>query len=1112
MTGYTSEEITQAVSSLVQASISRPNDTLGPKRSDVTFGDIQNAAAGVFLLYPKSPFYCIYLGSQRILQAVAAEASVVDSLLAAVQAVGRTVIPINDLTPLANATAALQALGAAFSTRTTGFSNIQAVPQYQQFSKNVTSFLRGAAGKAVKSNGQVVMTPQEARGAIPGLVSQLQAAHQNLVLSVTTLAGGEGDYNKVNLASVVAQSVITNASTLLQNHLNTLTPLQPAARLATIRQTVLDIIAAQSVVTQYGSNQGTVAVYDITGTGTPYSDSTDLAIPAVATASIAGPYNVQSPNQYLDLYMDGAGPTPRTLVTLTAINPTLYTFNANFLAASIPVDVLVGDYIYVKTGPNAGTRWTVSAIGPGLLTVNGVTTALADSPSITVEILPAPSAEVVLPFAQSATILGVVAETQLASGIGYLISDGTHPTRFPPSLNTPAANNLLIVKVGVTTYNCPLTIAPDHVGATDSVPRTAQQVCDDINAVLAVSGFHAVPYFPLPKFQGAVTQATLGGSSSTFTLVGGFSSFTALNVQVNDLINVTTGDPTQQGLWRITIVTSLVLTATMVNAGAAISQVNPITIQVGAPERSIKLVAINPTAAVAGRVSLSIVNDNGVGSAGAAFLGLSPGGTARSAPQTSKVIATYINQNTTVCTASAVFTPVRTIQGRTNQTNAFLLTLSILEQTVSTSVVGPTLNAPIAGAQTAGAQVGDYLVERTGAHPGTVWQLTVVSDFGVTATLVTGVGATQVSVQMEIGPNVPLASYSMVRVTSGGNAGDYYVDTQSFLDLTLVSTMPQPFDVATMQPLLMTVEVGPETVAIASKMQTTSSLVKVRGPAAAFFYLSGDAAVGVGVAGTTTFFQLPSVPQGIDVGDLLQFFSTNYALPSQFQTITAVNDKVLTLDGPIASNVSWSFGTTLPYARLHTGHVSEFSTFQAELLAWTKLLEQQPLYFTNLNAAINPLLANSAPTAVQVNTALTKVEALYGELTILAAETYSKPVDATIESILKGYTVIQQPQIDSLVRSYSDKGADRAIDLLLAGSFQLFFGLDPSSSSYAGAMQVAAREVAMNDLPVKKLNRTNTQTSRHMGSALEPDPEYNFDDSNQPVPDPLSPDQQADGS
>src|ERR1700689_2124007 len=111
--GYSDDEIPPSISSMVLSSISRPIDTLGVMRTDVTFSDVQEAAAGVFLLVQEAPFYVAYLGAQRIVESIAAEATLLSQLITAIQATGRSVFPITDITPLANATTALVNLQAA---------------------------------------------------------------------------------------------------------------------------------------------------------------------------------------------------------------------------------------------------------------------------------------------------------------------------------------------------------------------------------------------------------------------------------------------------------------------------------------------------------------------------------------------------------------------------------------------------------------------------------------------------------------------------------------------------------------------------------------------------------------------------------------------------------------------------------------------------------------------------------------------------------------------------------------------------------------------------------------------------------------------------------------
>ena len=61
--------------------------------------------------------------------------------------------------------------------------------------------------------------------------------------------------------------------------------------------------------------------------------------------------------------------------------------------------------------------------------------------------------------------------------------------------------------------------------------------------------------------------------------------------------------------------------------------------------------------------------------------------------------------------------------------------------------------------------------------------------------------------------------------------------------------------------------------------------------------------------------------------------------------------------------------------------------------------------------------------------------------------------------------------VDTLLRSFRENGADRAIDLLLDCRFAEFFGLKEAEASYAGELAERMRELAREDLPVSKYGR-----------------------------------------
>jgi hypothetical protein len=353
-------------------------------------------------------------------------------------------------------------------------------------------------------------------------------------------------------------------------------------------------------------------------------------------------------------------------------------------------------------------------------------------------------------------------------------------------------------------------------------------------------------------------------------------------------------------------------------------------------------------------------------------------------------------------------------------------------------------------------------------------------------------------VSIELGKTPDLNAYDLLRVEEGPNAGDYYVASVSGLDISLLSPLPLNADPGTGGQMVLSVSIGPEYLEVLSTTKTTASYIRARGNAELKFFTHDD-----GTAGTTKYFRLPNKVKGLDVGDLLLFFLSQYNVPSSSFVITVIEDDVLTLDAAMPSNVSWVFGAdvTVPFAKLEAAAAFEFDSLKLLLDAWVDLETQDEAYFTDLNRFINPLISNSTPTGVAVGDAQNRIHDLAKELTVLGAAAYggSSPLEAILETI----NVTHQPAIDSMLRAFREKGADRAIDLLLGGQFQAFFALDRDDSSYAGAMQKAMRAVAMNDLSLKKFDRKDAKVSRLLSTTQDTDPDNDLSDAENAVPDPV---------
>jgi hypothetical protein len=199
--------------------------------------------------------------------------------------------------------------------------------------------------------------------------------------------------------------------------------------------------------------------------------------------------------------------------------------------------------------------------------------------------------------------------------------------------------------------------------------------------------------------------------------------------------------------------------------------------------------------------------------------------------------------------------------------------------------------------------------------------------------------------------------------------------------------------------------------------------------------------------------------------------------------------------------VNWQFSAQpVPFARLRVGTVNDYSAVQALLETWLANAINQPLYLTNLNRLVNPVLANATPTALAVNNALNALNALFAIVLSTEATALGQDPTQSLDTILNDYDVEPVPAVDSLITTFLDKGSDLAVDTLLAGQFSAFFNMNASGTSYAGAVQQATVAVAMNDLPVRRYNRPEAQTSQLTGQAQSPDFEYTGSDLNEQLP------------
>lgn len=991
MSAYTPDEVQAVVERLVLSTIRRPYDTLGVRRTDLSFGDVQQAAAGVFILYPNSPFYVLWLGTQRLNDRLTNEAAIIESLLDALEATGLNVLPVEDVSPLFNAQAALQELGTAAGGRAGVFTDITKAPAFQRYSANVDQFLTGP-GQNVKNKGAIVMTPQQARAAIPGLMTQLQDAHEALLAAVAGIAGGIEDYNHVNLPAVVSSSVLNNAAALVGADAAALDVLTPTQRLALIRQTVLNILATRAVVTTFGSFSGPSDFYSLEGLGTPFSDATREAAPAEAVGTKTGAMAIiPGFSDELTLAMDG------------------------------------------------GTPFTIVLAGSVMATLNGQ--------------------------AEDSTF--IIGDGVSPSGAGYTV------------LN----NNKLRIGVDGVFYLATLTTS-----TTVTTPRTADEVAADIQAVLP-AGVVAEGYYAPLRFHGTVDIPA--GVSTTWTLpVPGSSDFIALGVDpTTDSVTVLSGP--NAGTYLVTDVTNdsiMVAGTTVLQAGALI--------EVGPLHRRVRIRCNDPVPQLAVETVLTVAGNDPVTKDCALTLGLFNGLSSRCTRTIPSLVASDINTKSQQVEASSVLVnALQSVPARTEVLNAKRVTVSRARAVGNVVCTGLTAVLTVTSLTLAGTvEVGDVLVLRSGLNPGFYFSVDTINGLTPVGTQQLAVGdilsstgpmagTSDLGVACELGPAAVVNKYDVVTVEAGPNAGTYAVESQGLtpLDVLLQGILPLP--VSKNLPLDMVVSIGGSLLSLKSKIKNTQSQILITGSAAElFFQLSTTTAYG-----TTPWFHLPASPRGLQAGDVLETYLSDYKNPSASYVLQGVAGRVIELSPNIPSNVSWQFTVQpVPFARLRVGTMNDYTTVKSSLDSWLIRSVNQPAFFTNFNRLVNPLLVNTNPTAVQVGSATNELRLLYSYL--LAAQS-ATPATA-LDAILSTFTVEAVAPVDTLLQTFAAKGSARASDLLLAGQFSEFFGLTADGASYAGAFQEAARAVAMGDLPVRRVNRKEAQSSQLIGQTVSPDFEF----------------------
>lgn len=964
MASFTSEEVESVIERLVRATIRRPYDTLGVRRTDVTFTDIQEAAAGVFLLYQRTPFYFAFLASSRLREEVAAASETALSLIGNIEVLKRRVLPVKDVSALANARAALFELESAVNASGPP-RDVTRVPAFVRFNANVDRFL-GAVGSNIKDKGAIVPTPNEARKSIPEQIEQLKASMENIVARVSFIANALSDYADVNLPQLLSKGIITRARQVLSARVDQLEKMSEEDRLEVLRETVLEVLGTRAVVRKFGQFSPPQNVANLTGTGTPFSDAERPANEAFFDSEKLGPYALVAGNDaststnVLRLYADGAASFPAPATT-----------------------------------------------------------------------------EFFLPLSPVAKV------------------EGTQPGPF----NIVAGlNDELVIEVNG---------APVTVSLTAGAARTPAQVAADITAGLVATNFQGEAYFFPLMFDGEVVA-----SGNDISLA--YGSFPPNSVNVGDEVDFYFGPDAPTTRTVTAVSPSLSNPQTITVDGAVLTSGNA-RVRYGAPTRRVRIVAINKTLAVANKHTLKLNPTTDIHRNAGIELGMYGSLLGRSLPTDAEVVANYVSANSTRFRAETRFVASFTGALRTITTDIFGIVFYDHRGTASWGAGQLGLAVTLTTAPSS-SLVGKTLCLREGNEPDVVGL--VVTHVGTALTVDFASPVTSASGLVEVGPTTGISPDMVVNVAGGQNDGRYFIDT-------VHATIPFQFKLRAPVPLyrngfneslFMTGTIGQEGLRFFSKAVSLASEVEIYDPLTVFMNAIGPTSA----TGTTKYFKLPSKPNDLETGDFLEFHTASAEVPDYDRSITRLfTDTVVELGVAISSIGSWPFGvTTLPFARLRTDKVISFEEFSEALEAWLEKKDTDTrAYFIDLARFIQPLLVNENPTASDVGSAENRVRDLLKILTITGATSGFAPVAEALESILASYEAPFVPEADALVRAFKEKGADRAVDILLNCRFTSFFGLDQEETSYSGAFQKTLRQVAATDLPVRKVNRLEANIS-----------------------------------
>ncbi len=308
---YTTQEIEDAVAKFLRPEVRHPVDAAsGVRKTDVSFTDLQEAAASVFVMEPDSVFYVTYLASKKTVSPVNTLRDDVQEIYDQFDSLLRQPPqPLDDLSTLANAASALTKMEAV--SKNSAPKNLSTVSSYALYETNVNQFLERIKPSIVH-NSDVVQTTKDLRSTLPGRVAGLSAQLQDITTRVQFMHAALDDYQALKLPSVLTTNVLTRARRLVNNRYVELESKTLEERQEGLRDLALELISSKGVVRQLGQFSSPTDRVTMVGSASGFADADHPCEPA-NVETLSDRLNVQAAANVLTFELNGGAPFNVTL-------------------------------------------------------------------------------------------------------------------------------------------------------------------------------------------------------------------------------------------------------------------------------------------------------------------------------------------------------------------------------------------------------------------------------------------------------------------------------------------------------------------------------------------------------------------------------------------------------------------------------------------------------------------------------------------------------------------------------------------------------------------------------------------------------------------------------